>query len=70
MTIRINLLNLVFYLTGQIELGKGRKISVVTIPSASRWQDVVLGRMKWATITIDNQVRSKMRKIGHTYHES
>lgn len=46
-----------FYLTGQIELGKGRKISVVTIPSSNRWQEVVLGRMKWATITIEKQVR-------------
>lgn len=41
----------------QIKLGKGRKISVVTVPSVTRWQDVVLGRMKWATITIDKQVR-------------
>ncbi|XP_077941190.1 globoside alpha-1,3-N-acetylgalactosaminyltransferase 1 isoform X2 [Gasterosteus aculeatus] len=38
-----------------IKLGKGRKISVVTIPSVNRWQEVVLGRMKWATITIDKQ---------------
>uniref|UniRef100_UPI0037E8928C globoside alpha-1,3-N-acetylgalactosaminyltransferase 1-like n=1 Tax=Semicossyphus pulcher TaxID=241346 RepID=UPI0037E8928C len=43
----------------RIEMGKGRKISVVTIPSAKRWQEVVLGRMKWATITIDKQIRNE-----------
>uniref|UniRef100_A0A3B5AAB9 Globoside alpha-1,3-N-acetylgalactosaminyltransferase 1-like n=1 Tax=Stegastes partitus TaxID=144197 RepID=A0A3B5AAB9_9TELE len=31
----------------KIALGEGRKISVLTVPSAKRWQDVVLGRMKW-----------------------
>lgn len=45
--------------TGQIQLGTGRKISVVSVPSADRWQDVVLGRMKWATVTIDKKVRSE-----------
>ncbi|TKS70001.1 Globoside alpha-1,3-N-acetylgalactosaminyltransferase 1 [Collichthys lucidus] len=39
----------------KIELGKNRTISLVTVPSANRWQDVVLGRMKWATITIDKK---------------
>nr|XP_020445492.1 globoside alpha-1,3-N-acetylgalactosaminyltransferase 1-like [Monopterus albus] len=39
----------------KIKLGNGRNISVITVPSANRWQDVVLGRMKWATITIDKQ---------------
>lgn len=48
-----------FYLIGQIDLSNGRNISVVTVPSANRWQDVVLGRMKWATITIDKQVRGE-----------
>ncbi|XP_059209351.1 globoside alpha-1,3-N-acetylgalactosaminyltransferase 1-like [Centropristis striata] len=43
----------------KIKLGEGRKISVITVPSASRWQDVVLGRMKWATITIDKQIRNE-----------
>ncbi|XP_074469267.1 globoside alpha-1,3-N-acetylgalactosaminyltransferase 1-like [Sebastes fasciatus] len=43
----------------KIKLGKGRKISVVTVPSVTRWQDVVLGRMKWATITIDKQIRNE-----------
>ncbi|XP_039982872.1 LOW QUALITY PROTEIN: globoside alpha-1,3-N-acetylgalactosaminyltransferase 1-like [Xiphias gladius] len=57
----------------KIELGKGRKISVVTIPSASRWQDVVLGRMKWATITIDKQIRNEadylfMMDIDSVFH--
>ena len=46
-------------MTCQIDLAEGRKISLVDIPSATRWQDVVLGRMKWATITIDKQVRSE-----------
>lgn len=45
--------------TGQVEMGAGRKISVVSVPSANRWQDVVLGRMKWATITIDEKVRNE-----------
>lgn len=45
--------------TGQVEMGAGRKISVVSVPSANRWQDVVLGRMKWATITIDKKVRNE-----------
>uniref|UniRef100_A0A8C5H4H7 Globoside alpha-1,3-N-acetylgalactosaminyltransferase 1-like n=1 Tax=Gouania willdenowi TaxID=441366 RepID=A0A8C5H4H7_GOUWI len=40
----------------QVALGKGRNITVVPVPSANRWQDVVLSRMKWATITIDKQV--------------
>ncbi|XP_036950721.1 globoside alpha-1,3-N-acetylgalactosaminyltransferase 1-like [Acanthopagrus latus] len=43
----------------KIDLAEGRKISLVDIPSATRWQDVVLGRMKWATITIDKQIRSE-----------
>ncbi|XP_028298878.1 globoside alpha-1,3-N-acetylgalactosaminyltransferase 1-like [Gouania willdenowi] len=41
----------------QVALGKGRNITVVPVPSANRWQDVVLSRMKWATITIDKQIR-------------
>ena len=46
-------------MTCQINLGEGRKITLLDIPSATRWQDVVLGRMKWATIAIDKQVRSE-----------
>ncbi|KAL7405893.1 hypothetical protein ABVT39_009448 [Epinephelus coioides] len=46
-------------ITSQIKMGRGRKTSVVAIPSASRWQDVVLGRMKWATITIEKQIRDE-----------
>ncbi|XP_029000504.1 globoside alpha-1,3-N-acetylgalactosaminyltransferase 1-like [Betta splendens] len=42
-----------------VKMGAGRRISVVTVPSANRWQDVVLGRMKWATITIDKQIRNE-----------
>uniref|UniRef100_A0AAQ4R5I9 Globoside alpha-1,3-N-acetylgalactosaminyltransferase 1-like n=1 Tax=Gasterosteus aculeatus aculeatus TaxID=481459 RepID=A0AAQ4R5I9_GASAC len=56
-----------------IKLGKGRKISVVTIPSVNRWQEVVLGRMKWATITIDKQIRNEadylyMMDIDSVFH--
>uniref|UniRef100_A0A671Y541 Globoside alpha-1,3-N-acetylgalactosaminyltransferase 1-like n=1 Tax=Sparus aurata TaxID=8175 RepID=A0A671Y541_SPAAU len=42
-----------------IDLGEGRKISLLDIPSATRWQDVVLGRMKWASIAIDKQIRNE-----------
>uniref|UniRef100_A0A3B5A757 Histo-blood group ABO system transferase 2-like n=1 Tax=Stegastes partitus TaxID=144197 RepID=A0A3B5A757_9TELE len=43
----------------KIALGEGRKISVVTVPSAKRWQDVVFGRMKWIAVTIDKQIRGE-----------
>ncbi|XP_071345980.1 globoside alpha-1,3-N-acetylgalactosaminyltransferase 1-like isoform X2 [Trachinotus anak] len=43
----------------EIELAKGRKITVLDVPSANRWQDVVLSRMKWATIAIDKQIRNE-----------
>ncbi|XP_056232275.1 globoside alpha-1,3-N-acetylgalactosaminyltransferase 1-like [Seriola aureovittata] len=43
----------------KIELGTGRKITVLDVPSATRWQDVVLSRMKWATIAIDKQIRNE-----------
>ncbi|XP_031701873.1 globoside alpha-1,3-N-acetylgalactosaminyltransferase 1-like isoform X2 [Anarrhichthys ocellatus] len=57
----------------QIELAKGRNISVITVPSAKRWQEVVLGRMKWATITIDKQIRNEadylyMMDIDSVFH--
>ncbi|XP_023251056.1 globoside alpha-1,3-N-acetylgalactosaminyltransferase 1-like [Seriola lalandi dorsalis] len=57
----------------KIRLGEGRKISIVTVPSAMRWQDVVLGRMKWATITIDKQIRNEadylfMMDIDSVFH--
>ncbi|KAM7015661.1 globoside alpha-1,3-N-acetylgalactosaminyltransferase 1-like [Tautogolabrus adspersus] len=57
----------------KIKLGSGRKISVVTIPSAKRWQEVVFGRMKWATITIDKQIRNEadylfMMDIDSVFH--
>uniref|UniRef100_A0A665SUH3 Globoside alpha-1,3-N-acetylgalactosaminyltransferase 1 (FORS blood group) n=1 Tax=Echeneis naucrates TaxID=173247 RepID=A0A665SUH3_ECHNA len=29
------------------DVPKGRNITIITVPSAMRWQDVVLGRMKW-----------------------
>ncbi|XP_072236494.1 globoside alpha-1,3-N-acetylgalactosaminyltransferase 1-like [Leuresthes tenuis] len=57
----------------KIEFGKGRGISIITVPSAKRWQDVVLGRMKWATITIDKQIRNEadylfMMDIDSVFH--
>uniref|UniRef100_A0A8C6UW54 Globoside alpha-1,3-N-acetylgalactosaminyltransferase 1, like 4 n=1 Tax=Neogobius melanostomus TaxID=47308 RepID=A0A8C6UW54_9GOBI len=36
-----------------INLAPGRNISIQDIPSAKRWQDVVLSKMKWATVTIE-----------------
>ncbi|XP_028257506.1 globoside alpha-1,3-N-acetylgalactosaminyltransferase 1-like [Parambassis ranga] len=57
----------------EVARGKGRNISVIQVPSASRWQDVVLGRMKWATITIDKQIRNEadylfMMDIDSVFH--
>ncbi|XP_008290698.1 globoside alpha-1,3-N-acetylgalactosaminyltransferase 1-like isoform X2 [Stegastes partitus] len=57
----------------KIALGEGRKISVLTVPSAKRWQDVVLGRMKWATIAIEKQIRGEadylfMMDIDSVFH--
>lgn len=57
----------------KVALGEGRKVTVVTVPSASRWQDVVLGRMKWATVTIDSQIRHEadylfMMDIDSVFH--
>ncbi|XP_054892614.1 globoside alpha-1,3-N-acetylgalactosaminyltransferase 1-like [Poeciliopsis prolifica] len=43
----------------KVPLGEGRKVTVVSVPSANRWQDVVLGRMKWATITIEKTIRNE-----------
>uniref|UniRef100_A0A3B5LWX5 Globoside alpha-1,3-N-acetylgalactosaminyltransferase 1 (FORS blood group) n=1 Tax=Xiphophorus couchianus TaxID=32473 RepID=A0A3B5LWX5_9TELE len=49
------------------------KVTVVSVPSANRWQDVVLGRMKWATITIEKQIRKEadylfMMDIDSVFH--
>ncbi|XP_023268182.1 globoside alpha-1,3-N-acetylgalactosaminyltransferase 1-like [Seriola lalandi dorsalis] len=57
----------------KIELGTGRKITVLDVPSATRWQDVVLSRMKWATIAIDKQIRNEadylfMMDIDSIFH--
>lgn len=57
----------------KVQLAKGRNISVVSVPRATRWQDVVLGRMKWATITIDKQIRNEadylfMMDIDSLFH--
>ncbi|KAM6950953.1 globoside alpha-1,3-N-acetylgalactosaminyltransferase 1-like [Lycodopsis pacificus] len=56
-----------------IELAEGRNISVITVPSAKRWQEVVLGRMKWAAATIDNRIRNEadylyMMDIDSIFH--
>uniref|UniRef100_A0A4W6G2I5 Globoside alpha-1,3-N-acetylgalactosaminyltransferase 1, like 5 n=1 Tax=Lates calcarifer TaxID=8187 RepID=A0A4W6G2I5_LATCA len=58
----------------KIKLGKGRNITVLPIPSATRWQDVVFGRMKWATIAIDKQIRNEadylfMMDIDSVFHD-
>ncbi|XP_027870292.1 globoside alpha-1,3-N-acetylgalactosaminyltransferase 1-like [Xiphophorus couchianus] len=57
----------------KVPLGKNRKVTVVSVPSANRWQDVVLGRMKWATITIEKQIRKEadylfMMDIDSVFH--
>lgn len=57
----------------KVPLGKGRKITVISVPSANRWQDVVLGRMKWATITIEKTIRKEadylfMMDIDSVFH--
>ncbi|KAK5873845.1 hypothetical protein PBY51_018848 [Eleginops maclovinus] len=57
----------------EIQLGQGRNIVVVTIPGVNRWQEVVLGRMKWATTTIDKQIRNEsdylyMMDIDSVFH--
>ncbi|KAK5915185.1 hypothetical protein CesoFtcFv8_000802 [Champsocephalus esox] len=54
----------------KIKLARGRNIAVVPIPGAG-----VLGRMKWATITIDNQIRKEtdylyMMDIDSVFHNS
>uniref|UniRef100_A0A8C6NKZ9 Globoside alpha-1,3-N-acetylgalactosaminyltransferase 1 n=1 Tax=Nothobranchius furzeri TaxID=105023 RepID=A0A8C6NKZ9_NOTFU len=43
----------------EIEMGTGRNITILSVPPASRWQDVVLGRMKWATVAIEQQIRDE-----------
>ncbi|KAM4596744.1 globoside alpha-1,3-N-acetylgalactosaminyltransferase 1-like [Fundulus diaphanus] len=57
----------------KVALGKGRKITTVAVPSANRWQDVVLGRMKWATSTIEKTIRNEadylfMMDIDSVFH--
>ncbi|XP_061882223.1 globoside alpha-1,3-N-acetylgalactosaminyltransferase 1-like isoform X1 [Entelurus aequoreus] len=57
----------------KVKLGSARNISVVPVPSAQHWQEVVLGRMEWATKAIDNQIRSKtdylfMMDIDSVFH--
>ncbi|KAG7239540.1 hypothetical protein INR49_028714 [Caranx melampygus] len=57
----------------KIELGKGRNITVLDVPSATRWQDVVLSKMKWATYAIDKQIRKEadylfMMDVDSVFH--
>ncbi|XP_007549867.1 globoside alpha-1,3-N-acetylgalactosaminyltransferase 1-like [Poecilia formosa] len=57
----------------KVPLAKGRKVTVVSVPSANRWQDVVLGRMKWATSTIETTIRKEadylfMMDIDSVFH--
>ncbi|KAM9860833.1 globoside alpha-1,3-N-acetylgalactosaminyltransferase 1-like [Aulostomus maculatus] len=57
----------------KVELKTGRRISILSVPSANRWQEVVLGRMKWATISIDKQIRNEadylfMMDIDSVFH--
>ncbi|CAG5854510.1 globoside alpha-1,3-N-acetylgalactosaminyltransferase 1-like [Menidia menidia] len=57
----------------KLDLGKNRNISFLPVPSAKRWQEVVLGRMKWATLTIDKQIRNEadylfMMDIDSVFH--
>lgn len=56
-----------------VTLKEGRKITVLSVPSAKRWQDVVLSKMKWATISIDKQIRNEadylfMMDIDSVFH--
>ncbi|XP_055011070.1 histo-blood group ABO system transferase 2-like [Boleophthalmus pectinirostris] len=39
--------------SGQIPLTQGRNISIHDVPSANRWQDVVLSKMKWAKLALE-----------------
>ncbi|XP_030233412.1 globoside alpha-1,3-N-acetylgalactosaminyltransferase 1 isoform X1 [Gadus morhua] len=57
----------------KIDQAMGRKITILPVPSATRWQDVVLGRMKYATIAIDQQIRNQsdyifMMDIDSLFH--
>ncbi|XP_061666164.1 globoside alpha-1,3-N-acetylgalactosaminyltransferase 1-like [Syngnathoides biaculeatus] len=57
----------------QVKLGRSRNISVITVPSAKRWQEVVFGRMKWATIAIETQIVNEadyvfMMDIDSVFH--
>uniref|UniRef100_A0A3P8SDI6 Globoside alpha-1,3-N-acetylgalactosaminyltransferase 1-like n=1 Tax=Amphiprion percula TaxID=161767 RepID=A0A3P8SDI6_AMPPE len=56
-----------------VTLSEGRKITILPVPSAKRWQDVVLSKMKWATVTIDKQIRNEadylfMMDIDSVFH--
>ncbi|XP_041844409.1 globoside alpha-1,3-N-acetylgalactosaminyltransferase 1-like isoform X2 [Melanotaenia boesemani] len=57
----------------QVKLGPGRNISILSVPSAQHWQEVVLGRMKWATFAIEKQIRNEadylfMMDIDSVFH--
>uniref|UniRef100_A0A3B4VJ00 Globoside alpha-1,3-N-acetylgalactosaminyltransferase 1-like n=1 Tax=Seriola dumerili TaxID=41447 RepID=A0A3B4VJ00_SERDU len=51
----------------KIRLGEGRKVSVVTVPSAMRWQDVVLGRMKWIRNEADYLFMMDIDSVFHNH---
>ncbi|XP_054865026.1 globoside alpha-1,3-N-acetylgalactosaminyltransferase 1-like isoform X1 [Amphiprion ocellaris] len=56
-----------------VTLSEGRKITILPVPSAKRWQDVVLSKMKWATVTIDKQIRNEadylfMMDVDSVFH--
>ncbi|KAK7938690.1 hypothetical protein WMY93_002016 [Mugilogobius chulae] len=56
-----------------INLAPGRNVSVLDVPSANRWQDVVLSKMKWATVSIENWLHKEadylfMMDIDSVFH--
>ncbi|CAJ1048856.1 globoside alpha-1%2C3-N-acetylgalactosaminyltransferase 1-like isoform X2 [Xyrichtys novacula] len=59
----------------KIELAEGRRISILPVPSAKRWQEVVLSRMKWATVTIEQKLRDEadylfMMDVDSVFHNT
>ncbi|XP_072300078.1 globoside alpha-1,3-N-acetylgalactosaminyltransferase 1-like [Eucyclogobius newberryi] len=56
-----------------MKLAPGRHISLQEVPSANRWQDVVLSKMKWATVSIENWLHKEadylfMMDIDSIFH--
>uniref|UniRef100_A0A3Q1HG77 Globoside alpha-1,3-N-acetylgalactosaminyltransferase 1-like n=1 Tax=Acanthochromis polyacanthus TaxID=80966 RepID=A0A3Q1HG77_9TELE len=48
-----------------VKLTKGRKITVLPVPSAKRWQDVVLSKMKWIRNETDYLFMMDIDSIFH-----